>query len=183
MKSQSAIGERDAAGRPRESVDILRGDPDQVAAVADTLAFEHKYTSGVIAWAPDDCPSDAQIAAVLDTFDQTAWTALEADRYAWAAVLHRERSGGGTYMCSPPGATWRRAGASIAPTERFFPLAEELIQEGRHVVGQRPFTSSTSAATRRSRFLACQLKSWRAKGCIHAEVLPDPTAPKIATPV
>ena len=95
MKLQSAIGERDAAGQPRESVEILRGDPDQVAAVADTLAFEHKYTSGVIAWAPDDCPSDAQIAAVLDTFEQTAWTALEPDRYAWAAVLHRERSGGG----------------------------------------------------------------------------------------
>ena len=31
--------------------------------------------------------------------------------------------------------------------------------------------------------MACQLKSWRAKGCIQAEVLPDPTAPKIATPV
>ena len=27
------------------------------------------------------------------------------------------------------------------------------------------------------------LKSWQANGCIHADVLPDPTAPKIATPV
>ena len=26
-------------------------------------------------------------------------------------------------------------------------------------------------------------KSWRANGCIHADVLPDPTAPRIATPV
>ena len=48
------LGERDAAGELREGVDVLRGDPEMVAAVADTLEFEHKYTSGVIAWAPED---------------------------------------------------------------------------------------------------------------------------------
>ena len=60
-----------------------------MAAVADTLPFEHKYTSGVIAWAPEDEPTDAQIEAVLDAFEETAWAGLEPDRYAWAAVLHR----------------------------------------------------------------------------------------------
>ena len=45
------LGERDAAGQPREGVEVRRGDPDVVAAVADSLEFEHKYTSGVIAWA------------------------------------------------------------------------------------------------------------------------------------
>ena len=40
------LGERDAAGKPREGVEVLRGDPHQVAAVADALPFEHKYTSG-----------------------------------------------------------------------------------------------------------------------------------------
>ena len=88
------LGERDAAGQPREGVEVLRGDPHQVAAVADTLEFDHKYTSGVIAWAPDDAPTDEQIEAVLDEFEKTAWAGLEPDRYAWAAVLHRERGGG-----------------------------------------------------------------------------------------
>ncbi len=88
------LGERDAAGKPREGVEVLRGDPHQVAAVADTLPFEHKYTSGVIAWAPEDQPTDEQIGAVLDAFEETAWAGLEFDRYAWAAVLHRERGGG-----------------------------------------------------------------------------------------
>ena len=88
------LGERDAAGKPREGVEVLRGDPNQVAAVADTLAFEHRYTSGVIAWAPEDEPTDAEIEAVLDAFEETAWAGLEPDRYAWAAVLHRERGGG-----------------------------------------------------------------------------------------
>ena len=88
------LGARDATGQPREGVEVLRGDPHQVAVVADALAFEHKYTSGVIAWAPDDTPTDAQIGAVIDAFEQTAWAGLEPDRYAWAAVVHRERDGG-----------------------------------------------------------------------------------------
>ena len=65
-----------------------------VAAVADSLGFEHKYRSIVIAWAPDDRPTDAQIDAVLDEFEKTAWAGLEPDRYSWTAVLHREHGGG-----------------------------------------------------------------------------------------
>ncbi|MDE2751343.1 MAG: relaxase/mobilization nuclease domain-containing protein, partial [Gemmatimonadota bacterium] len=88
------LGEQDAAGKPREGVEVLRGHPEMVAAVSDSLDFEHRYTSGVIAWAPDDRPTDEQIEAVLDAFEKTAWAGLEPDRYAWAAVLHREEGGG-----------------------------------------------------------------------------------------
>ena len=66
------LGARDAAGQPRAGVEILRGDPHQVAAVADALPLEHKCTSGVIAWAPDDAPTDAQIGEVMDAFERTA---------------------------------------------------------------------------------------------------------------
>ena len=51
------LGERDAAGKPRDGVEVRRGEPDMVAAVADALQFEHKYTSGVIAWTPEDRPT------------------------------------------------------------------------------------------------------------------------------
>ena len=88
------VGERDAEGHRREGVEVLRGNPDIVAAVADSLEFERKYTSVVIAWAPEDQPTDAQIGAVVDEFDKTAWAGLKPDRYAWTAVLHRERDGG-----------------------------------------------------------------------------------------
>ena len=48
----------------------------------------------MIAWAPEDRPTEAQIEAVLDKFEETAWAGLEPDRYAWSAVEHRERGGG-----------------------------------------------------------------------------------------
>ena len=68
--------------------------PTRWPRFADSLDFQHKYTSGVIAWAPEDRPTDAQIEAVLDKFEKTAWAGLEPDRYAWTAVEHRELGGG-----------------------------------------------------------------------------------------
>ena len=59
------VGERDADGHRREGVEVLRGNPDMVAAAADSLAFERKYTSVVIAWAPDDRLTEEQSGAVL----------------------------------------------------------------------------------------------------------------------
>ena len=43
------VGERDATGREREGVEVLREDPDMVAAVSDSLRFEHKYRWMVVA--------------------------------------------------------------------------------------------------------------------------------------
>ena len=84
----------DAKGKEREEVQVLRGDPHQVADVADSLEFEHKYTAGLFAWAPEDQPSDWQIDKVLEEFEKTAWAGLEPDRYAWSAVEHRDGRGG-----------------------------------------------------------------------------------------
>ena len=93
QQDQDQDRDQDLEKNPEE-VKVLRGNPHQVADVADALEFEHKYTSGVIAWAPEDKPSDAQIGRVVDEFEKTAWAGLEPDRYAWAAVQHREAGGG-----------------------------------------------------------------------------------------
>ena len=87
-------GEKDSEGREREEVEVLVGDPFEVQAVADSLEFAHQSTQGVIAWAPEDNPTDAQIREVLDEFENTAWAGLEPDRYAWSAVQHRDAEGG-----------------------------------------------------------------------------------------
>ncbi|TVQ96925.1 MAG: hypothetical protein EA399_14765 [Desulfovibrionales bacterium] len=56
--------------------------------------FFHRYSSAVIAWAPDDAPSEEQIQAVLDDFEKLAWPGMEPERYVWSAILHREKNGG-----------------------------------------------------------------------------------------
>ena len=87
-------GELDSHGEERAAVIVLRGDPELVAAVADGLEFAHTYTSGVLAWAPEDHPTAAHISAVLDEFEATAWAGLDPDRYAWDGRAARRARGG-----------------------------------------------------------------------------------------
>lgn len=88
------LGERDHTGKVRAGVEVMRGNPQHFGQVADSLEFTHRYTSGVIAWSPEDQPSDAQISAVLDDFEKVAFAGLEPDRYCWSAVKHLEDDGG-----------------------------------------------------------------------------------------
>ena len=88
------LAEWDAAGTRRAAVEVLRGDPHEVAAVADDLPFKHRYTSGLMAWSPEDAPTRAELERVVDEFEETAWTGLERDRYVWAVILHRDHDGG-----------------------------------------------------------------------------------------
>ena len=84
----------DHRGILREEVRVLRGHPSMVGQVADSLTFTRGYTSGVIAWAPSDAPSDLEIEEVLGDFERLSFAGLDPDRVAWTAVLHRETGGG-----------------------------------------------------------------------------------------
>jgi hypothetical protein len=83
----------DSLGLERGRVETLRGDPDATAAVADGLEFKHRYRSAVIAWAPEDQPTDEQIAGVLDDFERLAFAGLSPERYSWTAVRHDDSHG------------------------------------------------------------------------------------------
>ena len=71
------LAKRDAAGTERAAVEVLRGDPLEVARVADGLPFKYLYTSGVLAWSLEDAPTRAEIERVLDEFEETAWAGLD----------------------------------------------------------------------------------------------------------
>ena len=115
------LGKRDASGKTRAEVRVLRGDPALVASLGDALPFVWRYSSGVIAWAPEDQPSDAQIDALLDDFERAMAPGLDINRLAYTAVLHRDADGschvhilvarvdlqtGLSYNPAPPG--WER---------------------------------------------------------------------------
>ena len=87
------LQEHDYKGEIRADVQVLRGNPDHVTAVADSLEFKYKYTSGVIAWHKDDAPTDEQIDQVLDDFERVAFAGLDGEQYCYYAVLHEESNG------------------------------------------------------------------------------------------
>jgi len=89
------LREHDHKGEIRESVQVLRGNPDQVTAVAESLEFKHTYRSAVIAWHKDDHPTPKQIQEVLDEFERVAFAGLEPNQYTYYAVWHGERNGSG----------------------------------------------------------------------------------------
>ena len=89
------LQEHDSKGEIRESVQVLRGNPNQVTAVAESLEFKHTYRSAVIAWHKDDQPTPTQIQEVLNDFERVAFAGLDSNQYTYYAVWHGESNGAG----------------------------------------------------------------------------------------
>ena len=84
------LDSHDHKGEERAGVAVLRGDPQQFAAVADALDFQHRYRSAVISWSEEEAPSDAEIGAVLDDFEALSFAGLDRHDVHLTAVQHRE---------------------------------------------------------------------------------------------
>jgi hypothetical protein len=116
------LGENDHLGLERAEVQVLRGNPQMVATVADNLNFVHRYSSGVVSWSPEEQPTGEEIDGVLDDVERAFTAGLDDPaRVAWTAVLHREQNGachvhllaarvdletGKSYNPAPPG--WQK---------------------------------------------------------------------------
>jgi len=87
------LAELDHKGDKREEIRVLHGDPTMVGAVADTLNFKQKYTSGVIAWSAEEAPTDAEIEEVMRDFRRVAFAGLDPSRIAHSEIMHREADG------------------------------------------------------------------------------------------
>jgi len=88
------LQEHDHTGEVRESIEVLRGDPDMVATVADSSKNTQKYTSGVISWAPEEKPTKDEINAVMDDWEELAFSGIAPENRCYTAVLHSESNGG-----------------------------------------------------------------------------------------
>jgi hypothetical protein len=68
--------------------EILAGNRQQTKRLIDSLDFRWKYTSGVIAFAPTDDPSDEDIRKIMEDFEAIAFAGLDADRRDILWVKH-----------------------------------------------------------------------------------------------
>jgi hypothetical protein len=87
------LGLYDSKGQLRAGVEVLRGDPKQVAHLINSLKFNCRYTSEVIAWTKEDDPTPEEIEAVLDDHERVTFAGLRKTQYTRCAVLHKEDDG------------------------------------------------------------------------------------------
>ncbi len=89
------IRERDSKGVIREPLpEVIKGNPNQTIQLIDSLDFKYKFHSGVISFAPEDAPTEAQQKAIISSFEKTAFAGLEADQYNILWVRHSHTSNG-----------------------------------------------------------------------------------------
>lgn len=86
------ITSQERAGREAHPPQILRGSPDNTCLLIDSLAFEHRYTSGVLSFAPGETIGRDVEQAIMDRFEQVAFAGLEPDQYniLWVRHLHAD---------------------------------------------------------------------------------------------
>ncbi len=87
------LGDHDHKGEARARVDVLRGDPYGVAALADSLKFSYRYTSYVYGWAPEEKPTLREIGALIDDWDRLAFAGMDLDRFMSTAIQHTNTEG------------------------------------------------------------------------------------------
>lgn len=93
--------------------ELLRGDPDFLRKTIDCSAFKQRYTSGVLAFEQADAPTDEQINAIIDDFEQTLLPGIERDDYQIMWVRHREK--GNTELHFVVANTHLSTGKRLAP--------------------------------------------------------------------
>ena len=87
------LDDKDHQNNLRAGIEVLSGDPLIFSAICEASKHKWKYTSAVIAFAPEDNPSPKQISQVLNTFEKYAFAGLNPQRYHMLAVLHTEEDG------------------------------------------------------------------------------------------
>ena len=76
-------------GREKNPPIIIKGEPSETAELANSLTFEHKYTSGVLSFAPEDGNISLDIENdIIQRFETLAFAGLEHNQYDITWVRH-----------------------------------------------------------------------------------------------
>jgi len=84
--------------REAEEVIVRRGQPVFFADLVDSLEYTNPYSSAVVAFSPEDQPTEEQIEEVIEAFQRTAWPGLEDQDFCVLVVEHRRKDGRGTHL-------------------------------------------------------------------------------------
>ena len=76
--------------RDRKKAELLRGNPDETAAIIDGSQYAKKYTSGCLSFAESDISPELKIA-LMDGFEECIFAGLDRDQYNCLWVEHRDK--------------------------------------------------------------------------------------------
>ncbi|MGL5952137.1 MAG: relaxase/mobilization nuclease domain-containing protein [Providencia rustigianii] len=74
--------------REENPPEVIKGDIESTNALINSLEFQHKYTSGVLSFSPDETITPEMEKAIIERFEQVAFSGMEKDRYDISWVRH-----------------------------------------------------------------------------------------------
>lgn len=82
------------AGRDHAAPEVVRGDMERTRELVDSIARKWTYTHGVLSFALEDAPSEAEQATAMDEFERLAFAGLDREQYDITWVRHQHTEGG-----------------------------------------------------------------------------------------
>jgi len=95
--------------------EVLRGNVETTRALIDHCHHKYRYTSGVIAFAAEDAPTEEQQQQVMDDFEALAFAGLDADQYDILWVRHQHEGNVELHMVVPRQELTTGKALNIAP--------------------------------------------------------------------
>ena len=154
----------DRQGREDAPPEVLRGDIAQTRELIDSTDRKWTYSTGVLSFAPEDRPTEAQQTALMDDFERLAFAGLERDQYDITWVRHSHTQGGRVelhfltprmelvsgkaFNIAPPG--WERSYAPLRDTYNYEHGWARPDDPARARTQQRTSERSTRGETRDS---------------------------------
>ena len=71
--------------------EVIRGDPEAVGGIIDTLPFHRKYSSGVLSFAPEDHVTPEAEEEIMDRFENAVFAGLPPDRRSIVWIKHTDK--------------------------------------------------------------------------------------------
>jgi hypothetical protein len=98
--------------------EALGGDPVLIRRMIDSLPFKHRYTSGVLSFAPGETIPPAVEQSIMDGFERVAFAGLQPDQYSILWVRHQHAGHHELHFVTPRVELTTGKSLNIAPPGR-----------------------------------------------------------------
>ena len=114
--------------------EVLRGDPNVVAEIIDSLPFKCRYSSGVLSFAAEDRVTHEMQEDIMDRFESAVFAGLPTDRRSIVWIKHADKGRTEMHFVVPRVELGTRKSLNIAPPT---PASRHLLDTLREAINRR----------------------------------------------